>query len=109
MTSSDPASPGYGIVSCHDGTQYKVSSVETIVKALSTLESTPVIAAGDVIGIKLDGDPPRPFVRGDIILGVDSHRIADRSNLAMLASSLAGAANVAVRRGGIDAVVSLSE
>jgi len=104
-----PASPGYGIVSCHDGTHYKVSSVERIVKTLATLDASPVIAAGDVIGIKLDADPPLPFVRGDVILGVDSHRIADRANLAMLAPSLKGAAMIAVRRGGIDAVLSLSE
>lgn len=104
-----PANPGYGIVSCHDGTHYKVSSVETIMKTLATLDATPVIAAGDVIGIELVAEPPLPFVRGDIILGVDSHRIADRANLAMLAPSLAGSAAVAVRRGGIDAVLSLSE
>lgn len=104
-----PANPGHGIVSCHDGTHYKVSSVETIMKTLATIDASPVIAAGDIIGIEIASEPPLPFVRGDLILGVDSHRIADRANLAMLAPSLNGAAAVAVRRGGIDAVLFLSE
>lgn len=100
---------GNGVISCHDGTNYKVTSVAELVTELAGVQSAPVIAGGDVIGIRLLGDPKRLLQRDDIILGLDSHRITESSHLAALAKHLAGHASIAVRREGVEAVLELGE
>ncbi len=104
-----PATTGNGVVSCHDGTQYKVSSVEAIVRELATVASVPEIAGGDIVGIRLTGAPPRLLRTGDVILGIDAHRITHSSQLATLASHLDGKISLAVRRAGVEAVLELGE
>lgn len=104
-----PSQPGNGVVSCHDGTQYTVSSVETLVTELAAIKSVPVIAGGDIVGIRLLGEPARLFQRDDVILGINSHRITESRQLAALAAHLDGAVAIAVRRDGVEAVLHLSE
>ena len=104
-----PAQTGNGVISCHDGTQYKVSSVETIVRELAAVASVPVIAGGDIVGIRLTSAPPRLLQQGDVILGVNSHRITEASQLTTLAAHLGGKVSIAVRRAGVDAVLELGE
>jgi hypothetical protein len=102
-------SPPTGLISCHDGTHYKVESVETLLTELAAVEATPVIAAGDIIGIRLIGDPPRVLKRDDVILGIDAHRIAEARQLRDLAPTFDGKAALAIRREGVEAVLELSE
>jgi hypothetical protein len=104
-----PAHTGNGVVSCHDGTQYKVSSVATLVRELAAVESVAVIAAGDIVGIRLTAAPPRLLQQGDVIVGIGAHRITQASQLMTLAAHLDGKVSIAVRRAGIEAVLELSE
>ncbi len=101
--------PLTGVISCHDGTHFKVASVEKLLKELAAIDATPVIAGGDIIGIRLLGDPPRVLRRDDVILGLDAHRIADARQLRDLASTFDRSAALAVRRGRFEAVFELSE
>lgn len=104
-----PPTTGNGIVSCHDGTQYKVSSVEAIVRELAFIEAAPVVSGGDVSGVRLLAEPKRIFQRDDVILGVDSHRITAANQFIAIAPFLRGKASIAVRRAGVEAVLDLSE
>jgi hypothetical protein len=103
------APQGNGVVSCHDGLVYKVFSVETIVRELGGVDAAPVVEGGDIVGIRLLGDPKRLLRRDDIILGVDSHRITTARQLVELAPHLGGKVSIAVRRAGVEAVLDLSE
>jgi hypothetical protein len=98
-----------GIVSCHDGTQLVVTSIASTLTALGRVDASPVVAGGDVIGIRLLGDPPPVFRRDDVILAVDAHRITDPRQLVNLAGKLGDEVSIAVRRAGYDAVVQLRE
>ncbi len=104
-----PSQPVDGIVSCHDGTQYKVRSVEETVTDLASLAAVPVIEGGDIVGVRISGDPGKLFARGDVILGLDSHRITDPKQFKDLAGHLDGKASIAVRRGRIEGVLQLTE
>jgi hypothetical protein len=103
------AAPGNGVVSCRDGTSYKVASIAAIVHGLAAHRSAPVIGAGDIIGLRLLDDAPPLLHADDVILGVDSHRIETSEQLARLADTLGHTAAVAVRRDGRDAIFELSE
>jgi hypothetical protein len=101
--------PGNGIVSCHDGVIYKVSSVQSVVRQLAAIDASPVVSGGDIIGIRLLGDPPALLRRDDVILGVDSHRITTARQLTELVPHLGDNVSIAVRRAGVEAVFDLSE
>lgn len=109
QTFACPTRPRTGIVSCHDGTQYKVTSVEDTLRDLARVAAVPVIAGHDIIGIRIDGEPAQLLVRGDVILGVDSHRITDSKQLTALADHVDGKVSIAVRRGTVEGVLELSE
>jgi hypothetical protein len=98
-----------GIVSCHDGTQLVVTSIPETLIALGRVDASPVVSGGDIIGIRLLGDPPPVFRRDDVILAVDAHRITEPRQLVNLAGKLGDEVSIAVRRGGHDAVVQLRE
>jgi hypothetical protein len=100
---------GNGVVSCHDDTHLRVSSVRDLIAELATVPAEPLAANGDIIGIRFTGDPPRLLRRDDVLLGLGSHRITDSKQLADLAASLDGKAVLAVRREGVEVVVDLSE
>jgi hypothetical protein len=102
-------SPAVGVISCHDGTHYQVASIANLLNELAAVDATPVVAAGDIVGIRLIGDPARLLRRDDVILGVDAHRVADARQLRDLAPTFDGKAALAVRREGIEAVLELSE
>jgi len=100
---------GNGVVSCHDNTKLKVSSVRDLIAELATVPAEPLAANGDIIGIRLTGDPPRLLRRDDVLLGLGAHRITGSRELAELAATLDGATVLAVRREGVDVVLDLSE
>lgn len=104
-----PPTTGNGIVSCHDGTNYKVASVEEIVRELAFIEAAPVVSGGDISGVRLLAEPKRIFQRDDVILGIDSHRITAAQQFIDIAAHLGGKASIAVRRAGVEAVLDLSE
>jgi len=100
---------GNGVVSCHDNTKLKVRSVKDLIGELAKVPAEPLVAGGDIVGIRLTGDPPHLLRRDDVVLGLDAHRITTSRELADLATSLDGKALLAVRREGVDIVLDLSE
>jgi hypothetical protein len=101
--------PGNGVVSCHDNTHLVVSSVRELIGELAKVPAEPLASNGDIIGIRLTGDPPRLLRRDDVLLGLGAHRITASRDLAELATTLDGKALLAVRREGVDVVLDLSE
>ena len=99
----------HGITACKDGTHYTVSSVAEIVRALASVQSTPTIENGEVIGVQLTADADALLRRGDVLLGVDSQRITNSSQLREVARHLADHTQLAVRRNGADVVIDLRE
>ena len=100
---------GHGITACKDGTRYTVSSVANTVGMLATVASTPLIENGDVVGIRLTADAPAPLRRDDVILGLDSQRITNSSQLRELARHVGDHAVLAVRRGVAEGALELRE
>jgi hypothetical protein len=101
--------PGRGIVRCTDGTRIVVSSLAATLRQLVGVESTPVVAGGDVIGIRLSEDPEALLRRGDVILGLDGHRITSATQLQELAGVVHDRTALAVRRDGTDLILELTE
>jgi hypothetical protein len=99
---------GDTIVRCN-GTTAIVRSLATTLSIVSTADSAPVVAGGDVIGIRLLEDADVLLRRGDIILGLDGHRITSPEQLFALARYLSERATLAVRRDGVDVVIDLRE
>jgi hypothetical protein len=100
---------GNGVISCHDDTKIRVSSVREIVTELAKVPAEPLASNGDIIGIRFTGDPPRLLRRDDVLLGLGAHRITEARQLADLAPTLDGKAMLAVRREGVEVVLDLSE
>lgn len=100
---------GGDIVRCTDGTRLVVRSLAGALRGLVVGQATPVIAGGDVIGIRLGADARMLLRRGDIILGLDGHRITSAAQLRDLAGHVERQATLAVRRDGIDTILELSE
>jgi hypothetical protein len=96
------------VVRC-SGTSAQVRSLASTLRTLVDTDTAPVIAGGDVIGIRLLEDAELLLRRGDIILGLDGHRIASAAQLHELARYLADRATLAVRRDGADVVIDLRE
>ena len=67
-----------------------------------------VVSQGEVIGLRLAA-PVLVLAQGDILLGIDSHRVTSAGELAQLAGRLPKRVRVAVRRGEIDAVIEVAE
>jgi hypothetical protein len=96
-------------VSCHDGTHLRVRSVPDLLAELGAVASEPVVAGGDIIGVRLTGDPPHVLRRDDVILGVGANRITSQTQLADLARTIGNRAAIAVRREGVEVVLDLTE
>ncbi|HEY5923893.1 MAG TPA: hypothetical protein VIV11_19575 [Kofleriaceae bacterium] len=99
---------GGGIVQCN-GTEVRVASLATTLRKLVEVRSEPAVAAGDVIGIRLSADAEVLLRRGDIILGLDGHRITSSAQLHELAGQLSERTSLAIRRDGTDLILALSE
>jgi hypothetical protein len=97
------------IVGCHDGTHLRVRSVAELLTELGAVASEPVVAGGDIIGVRLTGDPPHLLRRDDVVLGIDANRITSQAQLADLARTVANRAAIAVRREGVEVVLDLTE
>jgi hypothetical protein len=97
------------IVRCTDGTHVVVRSLATSLRKLVTVKTEPVVAGGDLVGIRLTEDPELLLRRGDILLGLDGHRIASAAHLAELARYVQERTTLAVRRDGTDLRFELSE
>jgi hypothetical protein len=101
--------PDSVVVSCHDGTHVRVRSVAMFVADLAAIDSEPVVSGGDIIGLRLTGDPVRMLRRDDILLGIDANRITTRAQLVGLVQTLGDKAALAVRRDGVEVVLDLAE
>jgi hypothetical protein len=97
------------IVRCTGGTRVVVRSLATSLRKLVAVETVPVVSGGDLIGIRLAEDPELLLRRGDILLGLDGHRITSAAHLMELARHLHGSATLAVRRDGTDIAFELRE
>jgi hypothetical protein len=97
------------IVRCADDTRIVVRSLASVMRKLVSVDTQPVVAGADVIGIRLSEDAETLLRRGDVILGVDGHRITSGGQLYELARYLHGTAALAVRRDGADIILELSE
>jgi hypothetical protein len=107
VTFSCPAA-GNGIVRC-TGTQVVVTNLATTLRKLIAVDTEPVLAGGDIIGIRLSEDAEVLLRRGDVIMGLDGHRITSATQLHELARYASEAAVLAVRRDGADLVLDLRE
>ena len=101
-------SPGGVIASCTGGTHLVVGSLGDALTQLTEPAKEPVVAGGDIIGLRLTADA-LVLHRGDVILGIDAHRLTSPSQLAAVIGSVKHQAAVAVRRGNSDVVVDLRE
>jgi hypothetical protein len=99
---------GNGIVRCN-GTQVVVANLATTLRKLIVVETEPVIAGGDIIGIRLADDAEVLLRRGDVIMGLDGHRITSATQLHELARYVSDRSSLAIRRDGADLVIELSE
>jgi hypothetical protein len=99
---------GNGVVRCA-GTQVVVTNLATTLRKLITVDTQPVVSAGDVIGIRLSEDAEVLLRRGDVILGLDGHRITSATQLHDLARYATERAVLAIRRDGTDLAIELSE
>jgi hypothetical protein len=101
-------SPGGVIASCTGGTHLVVGSLGDALTQLTESAKEPVISGGDVIGLRLTADALL-LRRGDVILGIDAHRVTSAGQLAAVIATAKGQAAVAVRRGSSEVVVDLRE
>jgi hypothetical protein len=101
--------PGAGIVRCTNGTHLVVRSLAATLRELAEVASEPAVAGGDVVGIRLSEDPEVLLRRGDVILGLDGHRIISAAQLHDLAGTAHDRSVLAVRRDGRDIIFELSE
>jgi hypothetical protein len=100
---------GGDIVRCTDGTRLVVRSLAATLRKVVEVEALPVIAGGDVVGIRLTEDAEVLLRRGDIILGLDGHRITSAAQLHELARYVHERTSLAVRRDGADIIIELTE
>lgn len=100
---------GSDVVRCTDDTRVVVRSLATTLRKLVAVDTQPVIAGGDVIGIRLSEDAEVLLRRNDVILGLDGHRITSAAQLHELARYVRERAALAIRRDGSDVIIDLTE
>lgn len=86
----------------------RVHSIPDALAELGNALGDRVVENGNVIGVRLKA-PIWALVTGDVVLGIDAHRVTSADELAALAQTLPKRLSVAVRRGDADAVIDLSE
>lgn len=86
----------------------RVHSIPDALAELGNALGDRVVENGTVIGVRL-AKPVWSLVAGDIVLGIDAHRVTSAAQLAALAKALPKRLSVAVRRGDADAVIDLAE
>lgn len=100
--------PPSGVLRCTEGTHFVVASLGDALRAMAAA-AEPVVANGEVIGIRLAADATLALRRGDLIIGLDAHRITSSAELATLIAGARGHATLAIRRGGSDVVFDVRE
>ncbi|MGE5184672.1 MAG: hypothetical protein ACM31C_21520 [Acidobacteriota bacterium] len=94
---------------CTGPTSFDVVSVSGALAEMLFVPTTPVAASGAVIGLRLEADPPLLLRRGDIVLGIDGVPVRAQRDLVQLVEDRSRTrAAVAVRRAGVDLVVTLA-
>lgn len=97
------------VISCLNGTQLRVRSVARALHGLLGAPFEPVVANGDVVGLRLTADAPLLLRRGDLIVAVDSRTMKSVSQLAVIEARVTSPATVTVRRGAEQVVIELRE
>lgn len=100
--------PVGGVVVHCTGTSLTVRSLADALAQVAAQANERVVAQGDVIGLRIAA-PVLLLAKGDILLGIDAHRITSAAQLAQLAGRLPKRVSVAIRRGEIDAVIEVAE
>ena len=100
--------PAGGLVVHCAGTSLTVRSLADALAQIAAAARERVVSQGEVIGLRLAA-PVLVLAQGDILLGIDSHRVTSAGELAQLAGRLPKRVRVAVRRGEIDAVIEVAE
>ena len=99
--------PDASLVACSNHTVV-VRSLPAALRALAKAADRPVVADGEIVGIRLATDA-LGLRAGDVILGLDAHRITSADELVRLAASATATGTLAVRRGEIDAGVEVRQ
>jgi hypothetical protein len=99
---------GAFVIRC-TGTNVVVRSLATTLRVLVHDGADPVVENGDIIGIRLSEDAQVLLRSGDIILGLDGHRITSAAQLHELAASVSERTTLAFRRDGTESIIELSE
>ena len=92
-----------------DGRHYTVASLAAALRQLADSEPDPLVAGGDITGLRFTQDPEYLLRTGDVLLGVDSHRVVTVAQLRDLARHVRDHMTVAVRRDGVDVILELRE
>jgi hypothetical protein len=93
---------------CSDGTHFTVRSLADTLRDMIA-DGEPVVAAGSVIGVRLVREPGLVLHAGDIVLGIDGTPVRSSAELREAIGKARTRAAVAVRRGGADLVLVLTE
>src|SRR5262249_2601639 len=91
------------VVRCN-GTLVTVRSTSAALRELADHAGDPVVAGGDVAGVRVKSDAAIGLHAGDIVLGIDGRRV---TAAAQLAAPDHARVSVAFRRGTADLVVDL--
>lgn len=100
--------PSAGIKSCVLGTSFVVSDMRLALAGMTFATTEPAVANGEIEGLRLTADPAIVLRRGDVILGVDTHRVTSTKQLNDLLSAAGSSVTLAVRRDGVDSVLRIS-
>ena len=102
--------PGGVVVGCR-GRELVVRSVRAALGELAAASGDPIVAGGVVAGVRVQSDVLGGAVRaGDVVLGLDAHRVTSHAELAGLAPATAATrAALAVRRGDVIGTIDLRQ
>lgn len=95
------------VLRCIDASHYEVMSIPDFFLFLD-VGGKPVVAAGQVIGYRLDADSASFLRRGDIVLGIDGRPVRSAEELRVLGKMPRRQVTLAFRRDGRDRVVQIT-
>ncbi|HUS31581.1 MAG TPA: hypothetical protein VMZ53_23910 [Kofleriaceae bacterium] len=97
------------VKSCTQGTAFVVTSTKRALESMTKTELALLIDNGDVAGLRASRDAALVLRAGDVVLGIDSHKVGSPEQLQLLIAKAGPTAALAIRRDGVDTTVTLSE